>query len=83
MREHVWFEMRDIRKRRLSNAVWIPLRADETSVVGESGHLGFEEDFFGLGSVAFPAKHRQRAESLDWSDIGLSHESGSEALADG
>jgi hypothetical protein len=57
MRDHVWFEMRDIRKRWLSKAVWIPLRAYESSLTGKAGHVGFEEDVFALGSVAFPTKN--------------------------
>ncbi|MBZ4376070.1 hypothetical protein [Corallococcus sp. AS-1-6] len=83
MRDHAWFEMRDIRKRWLSKLVWIPLRAYEESRTGEHGHVGCEEEVFALGSVAVPTKHRQRAEALDWSDIALGHTQRSLVLAAG
>ncbi|SEL87158.1 hypothetical protein SAMN05444354_109130 [Stigmatella aurantiaca] len=83
MRDHVWFEMRDIRKRQLSKTVWIPLRAYEESSTGNRGYIGFEEEVFCLGSVAFPTKHRQEAEALGYSDIGLHHEQRSLVLATG
>ncbi|GEL75659.1 hypothetical protein [Myxococcus virescens] len=83
MRDHTWFEMRDIRKRWFSKAVWIPLRVYEESHTGERGSIGFEEEVFALGSVAFHTKHRQRAEALGWSDIGIGHAQRSLVLESG
>jgi hypothetical protein len=69
-----WFEMRDIRRRALDAAVWIPLRAAQTiDERGKSGHLGHRKEFFGLGSVAVPVEQRSLAEKLSWSDLGLLH----------
>jgi hypothetical protein len=65
-----WLEMRDLR-RRLDTASWIPLRASETlERVGEHDHLGFQEEFHGAGSVAFPVQSRAVAERLGWDDVG-------------
>ena len=67
-----WFEMADIRRRKLNSAVWIPLRASQTlEAAGKRGHLGYREEFFGLGSIAVPLEKRARAKTLDWSDVGL------------
>ena len=58
----------------MADAVWIPLRASEQiEREGLNGHEGFRAEFFGLGSVAIPMDHREHAEKLGWSDIGLIH----------
>jgi hypothetical protein len=70
--EQAWFEMAPERARRLETAAWIPLRADQTLLsTGESGHLGFTDDYFGVGSVAVATLHKAQAESLRWPDVGL------------
>jgi len=39
--DQLWFEMPDIRRRGLSNAVWIPLRAShQIERIGKYGYLG-------------------------------------------
>ena len=39
-----WFEMPEVRRRKLDQSVWIPLRAAQhIDRVGELGHLGFKE----------------------------------------
>jgi hypothetical protein len=43
---------------------------DEEGKVPEIGYVG---EFFGCGSVAFPPEHREVAEKLGWSSIGISH----------
>jgi hypothetical protein len=79
-----WFEMLDIRRRRLANAVWIPLRQSEAlSNHGEQGKVGECEEFLGVGSVAFHVEHRNIGESLGWSDIGIGHEAMPYAFKDG
>ena len=72
-----WFDMKDIRKRRLADAVWIPLRVSETlSEEGEYGYPGYRREFFGLGSVAIPVDKHADAEDLGWGNIGIIHEQG-------
>ena len=72
-----WFEMKEIRKRRVSDAVWIPLRAVETVIEeGAYGYPGYRKEFFGSGSLAVPLDKRDAAQKLGWGDIGISHEQG-------
>ncbi len=68
-----WFEMRNIRRRNLNNAVWIPVRAARKDSVGTFGTLGYREEFFGAGSIAVPLDKRTRAETLGWTHLGLRH----------
>ncbi|NSZ66424.1 hypothetical protein G6L16_026000 (plasmid) [Agrobacterium tumefaciens] len=73
--DKTWFEMKDVRKRRLSEAVWVPLRASNPiQRQGSYGHIGYKEEFFGLGSLAIPTDNLDDAKQLGWSDIGVSHE---------
>src|SRR5438034_482296 len=75
--DQAWFEMVDIRRRRLASAVWIPLRAVDTSERKEAyAEVGYQQVFFGAGSVAFPVDQREAAERLGWSDIGIGHSHG-------
>ncbi len=68
-----WFEMKDIRRRSLNAAVWIPLRAAIQDTVGEFGFAGHQSEFFGAGSVAVPIENRESADSqLGWGNIGVS-----------
>jgi hypothetical protein len=70
-----WFEMNEIRKRRLADAVWIPLHvADHISRQGRYGYVDYLEEFFGLGSVAFPLERREETKELSWSDIGIGND---------
>lgn len=73
-KEQNWFEMPEIRRRSLTTAVWVPLRVSE-KLVSEGKHCreGFCEEFFGLGSVMFPAEVAQDVLGLNWSDIGISN----------
>lgn len=70
-------------RRLFSRATWVPLRAslnDEKGNVKEVGYIG---DVFACGSVAFPNKHRELAENLSWSDIGIGHTVAPYAYSDG
>jgi hypothetical protein len=68
-----WFEMSDVRRRRLDTAVWIPLRASHVlRASGKHGYVGHLEEFFGVGSVAIPVNERGKAKTLGWQDVGLS-----------
>ncbi len=72
-----WIEMKQIRKRRIADAVWIPLRAVETiREEGRYGYPGYLHEFFGLGSVAVSLTQRDEAKTLSWSDIGIMHDQG-------
>lgn len=72
--EQKWFEMPEIRKRRLDTAVWIPLRASEETKTGEFGYLGHRSEFLGVASLAVPLKKRAAAEGLGWGDLDLTHD---------
>jgi hypothetical protein len=66
--------MREIRQRRLQNAVWIPLRANQKiESAGRDGEVGFIEDYFGSGSLAVPVAAKEKASRLGWMDIGIGH----------
>jgi hypothetical protein len=81
--DKTWFEMRAIRRRRIADAVWIPLRSvDYTEKEGHFGYVGYKQDFFGLGSVAIPLDRREQAKKLNWQNIGLIHNQDVWATAD-
>ncbi len=72
-----WFEMKEIRRRRFANAVWIPLHAEEPVVEeGRYGYPNYRREFFGLGSLAVPLAKRDAVQRLGWNDIGISHQQG-------
>lgn len=67
-----WFEMIDIRRRRFSNAVWIPLHlCEHLEREGQFGHEGYRSDFFGVGTVAVPLEKQGEIQRLSWSNVGL------------
>ena len=69
-----WFEMADVRRRKLDGAVWIPLRASKDLLaIGRRDHLGYRSEFFGAGSLAVPLKNRAAANNLGWATIGLAN----------
>ncbi|MBU0507935.1 hypothetical protein KKH27_03735, partial [bacterium] len=69
-----WFEMGDIRRRKLKSSVWIPLRAVQNiQKNGYYGYLGYKKEFFGTGTVAVPLDQKDAASKLVWMDIGISH----------
>jgi hypothetical protein len=83
MVDQAWFEMVAIRRRRLANAVWIPLRVAEwVEEDGQLGCEGYRKEFFGLGSLAVPLGKRLEAGRLGWSEIGLGHSQGVYASKD-
>src|SRR5258708_34196247 len=64
-KNQVGFELRDIRGRRLDDAVWIPLRAGQTiTEQGTFGYVGYQREFFGLGSLAISVEQSAAAERL-------------------
>jgi hypothetical protein len=72
--EQKWFEMVEIRKRRIDSAVWIPLRACQESKTGKWGYLGYKSEFFGAGSLAVPLSKRDAAARLRWTDLGITQD---------
>jgi hypothetical protein len=72
-------------RRIFANATWVPLRAsfnDEEGGVPVTG-IGYVSEVFCCGSVAFPPEHREVAERLGWSDIGIGHSARPHAYEDG
>ena len=48
-----WFEMPEIRRRRVDGTVWVPLRSNrETIEGGQYGDLGYVSEFYGVGTLA-------------------------------
>jgi hypothetical protein len=72
-----WFELRDVRRKKFAESVWVPLRlAHQIEHIGKYGFVGFKEEFSGAGSLAVPISRREQALKLGWGDIGLSHTQG-------
>jgi hypothetical protein len=69
-----WFEMGDVRKRRLNDAVWIPLRSSEDTTLGKFGYIGYRSEFFVAGSIAVPLERRTEVEKLSWMDLDRSRD---------
>lgn len=70
-------------RRPFSRATWVPLRASLNDEMGNVKEVGYIGDIFACGSVAFPNKHRELAERLSWSDIGIGHTVAPYAYSDG
>lgn len=66
-----WILQKKETRRAFSNATWVPLRASINDEQGAVRNIGYVSEFFGCGSVAFPPEHREVAERLSWSDIGI------------
>ena len=68
-----WFEMRDLRKRKLDKSVWVPLRAEkEIRNSVQFGFIDYTEEFIGYGSIMVPIDKQSFTEQLDWTDVGIS-----------
>lgn len=69
-----WFEMQDLRKRKLDNSVWVPLRANNAiRNTTRYGFVDYSEEYIGHGSLMIPIDKKPFAEKLDWDDIGINH----------
>jgi len=66
-----WILQKKETRRAFSSATWVPLRASSNEEQGEVSNIGYVREYFGCGSVAFPPVHRELAERLSWSDIGI------------
>ena len=80
-----WILQQKETRRLFSDATWVPLRASMNWEQGsaKTTEVGYVSDYFGCGSVAFPPEHREVAEELGWSDIGISHSARPLAFDDG
>jgi hypothetical protein len=78
-----WILQEKETRRAFSSATWVPLRASRNEGQGEVQDIGYVSEFFGCGSVAFPSEHREVAEQLGWSDIGISCSAQPHAYKDG
>ena len=79
-----WFLFKDLRRRALQDATWIPLRAIEHYIKEKTfGDVGYLRDTFACGSLAVPLEHRELGEKLGWSDVGVGHETRSYADENG
>lgn len=58
-------------RRKFANSTWIPLRSICESEKGDTQNIGYISEFFGCNSLAFPPEHKDLAETLDWSNIGI------------
>lgn len=73
----LWFEMKDLRKRKLDNSVWIPLRAEKSTRndIGY-GKTGYQDEIVGHASLMVPIDKKAETEHLDWVDIGINNYQG-------
>ena len=71
-----WFELKDLRRRRLSESVWVPLRQMRTTSTGQHGRVGFSEEFTGIKSLLVPLSSRSEGDTLGWAGPGLPYQHG-------
>ena len=68
-----WILLTKETRRTFSSSTWVPLRASGTDEKGDVKEIGFDSDVFACGTAAFPPEHREVADKLSWSDIGIGH----------
>lgn len=69
-----WFEMQDLRKRKLDNSVWVPLRAEKENRNSiRFGFVDYSEEFIGHGSIMVPIDKQSFTVKLKWTDLGILH----------
>ncbi|TNH19890.1 hypothetical protein [Halomonas sp. BL6] len=78
-----WILQKKKTRRTLSKSTWVPLRASVENENGNVKNIGYSNEFFGCGSVAFSPENREIAEKLSWGDIGLSRTIAPYAYEDG
>lgn len=80
-----WILQTQETRRPFAKATWIPLRAVQTNERSgvQVAEVGYVSEFFGCGSVAFPPQHRELAERLGWSELGIGHSAQPYAYEDG
>ncbi|MDO6499598.1 hypothetical protein [Photobacterium sanguinicancri] len=78
-----WILQKKETRRTFSKSTWVPLRASVENENGNVKNIGYSNEFFGCGSVAFTPENREIAEKLSWMDIGLSRTIAPYAYEDG
>lgn len=78
-----WILLKKETRRAFSKSTWVPLRAAVDNENGNVKNVGYSNEFFGCGSVAFSPENREIADKLSWGDIGLSRTIGPYAYEDG
>lgn len=78
-----WILQKKETRRAFSKSTWVPLRAAVDNEHGNVKNVGYSNEFFGCGSVAFSPENREIADKLSWGDIGLSRTIGPYAYEDG
>lgn len=68
-----WILLTKETRRTFSSSTWVPLRASGTDEKGDVKEIGFVSEVFACGTAAFPPEHRDVADTLSWSDIGVGH----------
>jgi hypothetical protein len=81
--EQDWILQKKETRRAFSKSTWVPLRSAIENEEGSYKNVGYINEFFGCGSVAFPPINREFAEELSWNDIGLGKTIGPYAYEDG
>jgi hypothetical protein len=72
-----WFEMQDLKKRKLDNSVWVPLRSQKSIQNNiDYGYLDYQEEYIGHGSLMIPIDNKGETEKINWSDLGGGHPQG-------
>ncbi|EGR2438200.1 hypothetical protein DYC75_13630 [Vibrio cholerae] len=78
-----WILQKKETRRTFSKSTWVPLRASVENENGNVKNIGYSNELFGCGSVAFSPENREIAEKLSWGDIGLSRTIAPYAYEDG
>ncbi len=78
-----WILQKKETRRTFSKSTWVPLRASVDNENGNVKNIGYSNEFFGCGSVAFSPENREIAGKLSWGDIGLSRAIAPYAYEDG
>ncbi|MCL6272257.1 hypothetical protein M3P05_20255 [Sansalvadorimonas sp. 2012CJ34-2] len=83
--EQDWILQTKETRRTFAKSTWVPLRASTTNSKNSAGvsEVGHTCEVFGCGSVAFPPEHREVADRLSWSSIGIGHSAQPYAYEDG
>lgn len=78
-----WILQQKETRRTFSKSTWVPLRQSTYDGEGDAKNVGYFNEYFGCGSVAFPPENREVAEGLSWGDIGISTRISPYAYEDG
>lgn len=66
-----WILQKKETRRTFSKSTWVSLRASIKDEQSKARNTGYVSEYFGCGSVAFSPEHREVADKLSWSDIGI------------